>query len=56
MLNYDVILATTVDGKQLSVRDRGPLWVVYPTGDKPELRTPVFEARSVWQLKELRMR
>ncbi len=55
-LNYDVILARKVDGKQLSIRDRGPLWVVYPLKDHPELKTPVFEARAVWQLKELHMR
>ena len=50
---YDVIAATEVDGKPLSVRDRGPAWIVYPTVDHPELRDSLYEARSVWQLKEL---
>lgn len=53
---YDVVLANTIDGKQLSVRDRGPVWIIYPVKDNPELHTPVFEARSIWQLKELRMK
>lgn len=55
-MKYDVILATTVDGKKLSIRDRGPLWVVYPLGQHPELQSPTYEARSIWQLKEFRMK
>lgn len=51
--NFDMIAATSVDGKVLSVRDRGPAWIVYPNIDKPELNDALYEARSVWQLKEL---
>lgn len=51
--NYDVVAAVEVDGKPLSVRDRGPAWIVYPTVDHPELKDALYEARSVWQLKEL---
>ncbi len=51
--NYDVLAATEVDGKTLSVRDRGPAWIVYPTVDHPELKDALYEARSVWQIKEL---
>ena len=50
---FDVIAATEVDGKPLTVRDRGPAWVVYPTVDHPELRDALYEARSVWQIKQL---
>ncbi|EBV3599976.1 hypothetical protein DOI34_25780 [Salmonella enterica subsp. enterica serovar Virchow] len=52
---YNVVLATEIDGKQLSIRDLGPLWVVYPLGEHPELRTPVFESRSIWQVNALQM-
>lgn len=52
-IDYDVILATEVDGKRLSVRDRGPTWIVYPLKDKPELNDPIHEGRSVWQVKEI---
>lgn len=51
--NFDVLAATEVDGKPLSVRDRGPAWIVYPTVDHPELKDALYEARSVWQIKEL---
>lgn len=53
---YDVVLATSIDGKKLTARDRGPLWIIYPLSGHPELMAPLYEARSVWQLKELRMK
>ena len=51
---YDVIAAIKVDGKALTVRQKGPAWIVYPSVDHPELqKNPVYEDRSIWQLKEL---
>lgn len=48
---YPALFATEIDGKKLSVRDKGPAWIIYPVSDFKELDDPVFEARSVWQLK-----
>lgn len=48
---YDAIFATEVDGRKLSVRDKGPAWIIYPVSDNNELDDPLYEARSVWQLK-----
>ncbi len=53
---YDVIFATEVDGKRLSVRERGPSWIMYPLKSHPELKNPIYEARSVWQVKEIRVK
>jgi len=51
---YDVIVATSVDGAPLTVRTKGPIWLVYPSFDNPELRlNPIYEARSIWQLSEI---
>ena len=50
---YKVLLAVEVDGKRLTVREKGPAWVVYPVSDHKELDAPVFEARSVWQIKSI---
>ena len=36
--DYDAILAMEADGKQLSRRDKGPLWLMYPISDHAELR------------------
>jgi hypothetical protein len=48
---YQIILATRIDGKELSVRDKGPLFVIYPFDDHPELYNEVYFNRSVWQVE-----
>lgn len=50
---YDVILAMDRDGKPMRVRDKGPLWIIYPLDDHAELRNSRYHARMIWQLKHL---
>lgn len=50
---YDVILAVLRDGEVMSVRDKGPIWVIYPMDENPELQDDVFNGRLVWQLKSI---
>lgn len=45
------IVATRVDGETMTVRDKGPYWVIYPFDASPQYRTEAIHARSVWQLK-----
>jgi hypothetical protein len=47
---YNVILALEADGKRLSRREKGPLWVMYPISDHSELRDPVYNTRLIWQV------
>lgn len=49
-LEYDVILAMSLDGTPLRVRDQGPLFIIYPFDDYPELLTEKMMTRSVWQV------
>lgn len=53
---YDVILALEMDGVRLTLRDKGPLWIVYPRDDHPELVDPMVNARWVWQLERLELK
>jgi hypothetical protein len=48
--SYPVMLAMRMNGKQLEVREKGPLWIVYPWSDHPELDDLPTRKRSVWQL------
>lgn len=50
---FDVILALKRDGEYMAVRDKGPLFIVYPFDSKPELQRQVYYGRSVWQLAKL---
>lgn len=45
---YDPILAYARDGQAISVRDKGPLIVIYPFDDHPKLNTLVYFNRTVW--------
>jgi hypothetical protein len=48
---FDVVLAHLLDGKPMSVREKGPLFVMYPFDRRPELRTTAYFSRCIWQLK-----
>ncbi|AJY44628.1 oxidoreductase [Martelella endophytica] len=50
------ILATRKDGRTLSVRDNGPLWLIYPFDDEPAYKTEVTYSRSIWQLKSIEVK
>ena len=52
---YDVILARKINGKVLHVRDKGPLFIMYPFDKKPELRTKDIYSRCVWQVNRIRV-
>ncbi len=51
--NHPVILATHLDGQVLSIRDKGPLFLIYPFDEAPELFNEVYFGRSVWQIARL---
>lgn len=51
--DYDVLLATKRNGKVMTVRDKGPIWVVYPVDRHDELTDEVYSGRSIWQLTKL---
>ena len=48
-----VILAVRHNGATMSVRDKGPLFVIYPFDERPELRDEVYFSRSVWQVNRI---
>ena len=50
------ILAFEQNGERLSVRDKGPLWIVYPYDSTPDYQTVVIYARSIWQVAHLEFR
>lgn len=50
------ILAFEQNGARLSVRDKGPLWVVYPYDSKPDYQSELIYVRSIWQLAHMEFR
>ena len=51
--DYPVLFALKMDGRELTVRDRGPIWIVYPRDDHAELQNERVNSRWVWQLNGL---
>lgn len=50
---HDPIVARLLDGEPMAVRDKGPLFLIYPFDDRPELRSAVYYSRSAWQLRTI---
>ncbi len=50
------IVALKLNGDYMSVREKGPLWIIYPWSDNPALRNETYYARGIWQLKRLTVR
>ena len=38
------------NGGRMSVRDKGPLWIVYPFDSSEEYQAELIYSRSIWQL------
>lgn len=51
--DYPVILATSLEGKPMSVRDKGPIFIIYPFDQSPELNNETYYGRSAWQVKSI---
>jgi hypothetical protein len=51
-----VILALKRDGEYITVRDKGPLFLVYPFDSDPDLRAQKYYSRSVWQVARIEVK
>jgi hypothetical protein len=50
---HDVLLARLLDDKPMSVRDKGPLFIIYPFDQDASLRSALYYSRCAWQLKSI---
>lgn len=53
--DLDTMLATRMNGKPMSVRDKGPLFLIYPFDQSSDLYNEKYFSRSVWQIKEIKV-
>lgn len=53
---HDAIVARLMNNRPMPVREKGPLFIVYPFDSKSELRSELYYNRSAWQLSVLRIR
>lgn len=50
---FDGLLAWSMDGRPLRVRDRGPLWLVFPREKYPDLASGSQNFKWIWQLRRI---
>ena len=53
---FQPIIALKRNGAYMEVRDKGPLFIVYPYDSRPELRSQLFYSRSPWQVARMDIR
>lgn len=53
---HDVILAMKLNGEIMTLRDKGPLFIIYPFDADRALQTDMTYIRSVWQLRRIDVR
>lgn len=47
------ILALKRDGRYMEIKDKGPLFIIYPFDERPELKTERYFGRAVWQVRTI---
>lgn len=50
------MVAVKTNGVYMGVRDKGPLWIVFPWDQQPELDEEFVKSQSVWQFNRLEIR
>ncbi len=50
------VLAYKLNGDYMSIRDKGPLFIIYPFDEHPELKSELFYSRSVWQVRSIEIK
>jgi len=53
---YTVVLALRHNGEPMSVRDKGPIWIVYPNPSPKTAIASPHNDKSIWQLRSLDVR
>lgn len=53
LLRDGAFLATRQEGQKLRIRDRGPVWMIFPWSERPAIDTAVVRERAIWQLRRI---
>lgn len=53
LLSANAFIAIRQNGEAMKIRDRGPLWIIFPYDEDPRLTGDDFLNWSIWQLKTL---
>jgi hypothetical protein len=54
VVDFNVLMAMKRNGEYMPVRDKGPLFIVYPFDTDPVLKNQRYYGRCAWQLSQIR--
>lgn len=52
-IEVGAIFATHMDGVPMTVRNKGPIMIIYPFDEKPELKNESYYGKSIWQVNQI---
>ncbi|EPE2650055.1 putative pterin-binding protein [Vibrio fluvialis] len=50
---YNPLFAVKKNDDVMSIRDKGPIWVIYPLSEFNEVNNEVLHSRMVWQVSQV---
>ena len=50
---YEPVIAIKENGKLMSIREKGPYWLIFPVSTHPEIDNTDYHAKMIWQIKEV---
>jgi hypothetical protein len=53
--DYHPIIAIKQNGEFMSVRDKGPYWLIYPLSSNPSINNTDFHAKMIWQIRDIHL-
>lgn len=55
LTSFDTLLGLSRNGERMKLRNKGPLWLLYPNDSRPAEPDSAINKRMVWQLKSLQI-
>ena len=55
LTRFETMLAVSKNGERMTLRDKGPLWLLYPNDSRPDNSDLAIKKRMVWQLESLQI-
>lgn len=52
-LEDDALIASHMNGQEMTLRNKGPLWLIYPFDYDERYKSELYFSRSIWQLVRL---
>lgn len=54
--DFSILLALRQNGEEMRVRDKGPIWIIYPDSQPSLAHVGLHNDKMVWQLETLELR